>query len=131
MAVLYTTHYMEEAERLCDRVGIIDAGQLMAEGTRDELVRELGREDHCDVPGQRRAASAHRLAGGSLGDSRGDRCAGSTGWAGRGRPATAPALIAPAVQAAQARGVDVMGVDVGEPDLEAVFLHLTGKALRD
>ena len=42
-----------------------------------------------------------------------------------------PALIAPAVQAAQARGVAVTGVDVSEPDLEAVFLHLTGKALRD
>ena len=38
MAILYTTHYMEEAERLCDRVGIIDAGEIRAEGTRRELV---------------------------------------------------------------------------------------------
>jgi ABC-2 type transport system ATP-binding protein len=38
MAVLYTTHYMEEAERLCNRVGIIDRGELKAEGTRAELV---------------------------------------------------------------------------------------------
>ena len=42
VAVLYTTHYMEEAERLCDRVGIIDQGRLVAEGTRRELVVTVG-----------------------------------------------------------------------------------------
>src|SRR5690242_2386517 len=41
LAVLYTTHYMEEAERLCDRVGIIDRGRLVAEGTRRELVARV------------------------------------------------------------------------------------------
>ena len=45
MAVLYTTHYMEEAERLCDRVGIIDEGEIKAEGTRAELVRLVGERD--------------------------------------------------------------------------------------
>jgi ABC-2 type transport system ATP-binding protein len=68
LAVLYTTHYMEEAQRLCDRVGILDEGRLIAEGTRAELVALMG---------------------------------GPT------------------------------GVDGVEPNLEAVFLHLTGKALRD
>ena len=45
MAVLYTTHYMEEAERLCDRIGIIDHGKLIAEGTREELVSLVGERD--------------------------------------------------------------------------------------
>src|SRR5690606_15406048 len=45
VAVLYTTHYMEEAERLCDRVGIIDEGVLVAEGTWRELVQSIGGED--------------------------------------------------------------------------------------
>src|SRR5215471_2902231 len=45
MAVLYTTHYMEEAERLCDRIGIIDHGKLIAEGTRAELVSMVGEGD--------------------------------------------------------------------------------------
>ena len=51
MAVLYTTHYMEEAERLCDRVGIIDEGKIIAEGTRRELVALVGQRDrvHLDV----------------------------------------------------------------------------------
>ena len=45
MAILYTTHYMEEAERLCDRVGIIDQGRIIAEGTRRELVALVGGTD--------------------------------------------------------------------------------------
>src|SRR5438309_2741600 len=45
LAVLYTTHYMEEAQRLCDRIGILDEGRLIAEGTRDELVALIGGRD--------------------------------------------------------------------------------------
>ena len=51
LSVLYTTHYMEEAQRLCDRVGIIDEGRLVAEGTRRELVAQLGASDRVDVSG--------------------------------------------------------------------------------
>jgi len=47
LAVLYTTHYMEEAERLCDRVGIVDAGRIVAEGTRPELVALVGERGRC------------------------------------------------------------------------------------
>ena len=50
MSVLYTTHYrLEEAERVCDRVGIIDQGHLIAEGTRRELVARLGEQDRIDL----------------------------------------------------------------------------------
>src|SRR5215831_8623495 len=48
-AILYTTHYMEEAERLCARIGIIDTGKLIAEGTRSELVADLGREVRIEI----------------------------------------------------------------------------------
>src|SRR5699024_9154054 len=58
MAVLYTTHYMEEAERLCDRIGIIDSGTLQAEGTRDELIRLTGGVDHIDLSGSGDTAAA-------------------------------------------------------------------------
>src|SRR5690625_6011146 len=51
MAVLYTTHYMEEAERLCDRIGIIDAGRIQAEGTRGELIRIVGELDEIRLTG--------------------------------------------------------------------------------
>ena len=51
MAVLYTTHYMEEAERLCDRIGIVDLGELKAEGTRAELVALVGQHDGITLEG--------------------------------------------------------------------------------
>ncbi len=130
MAVLYTTHYMEEAERLCDRVGIIDSGRLIAEGTRDELVERLGEKATVTF----RVNGGHeqvRVWSSELAGLPGvsgvqESTSGTAVVASNG-----PGLIAPAVQAAQARGLDVVGVDVAEPDLEAVFLHLTGKALRD
>ncbi|MCU0299797.1 MAG: ATP-binding cassette domain-containing protein [Candidatus Nanopelagicales bacterium] len=130
MAVLYTTHYMEEAERLCDRVGIIDAGVLVAEGTRDELVRALGEKTTVSfrVNAGPEALTAWRADLEAITGVTGvldspDGLAVVT--------AEGPSLIAAAVQAAEQRRVDVVGVDVTEPDLEAVFLHLTGKALRD
>ena len=60
MAVLYTTHYMEEAERLCDRVGVIDHGKLIAEGTRQELVSLVGERDrvHLSAAGDLAKAAA-------------------------------------------------------------------------
>mgnify|MGYP001178295032 FL=1 len=130
MAVLYTTHYMEEAERLCDRVGIIDAGRLIVEGTREELVARMGEQATIDL---RVAADDDRIS---------RWCADVEGlpdvsavrpFPGGVQVMTAggTGLIAPVVQAAQRHGVDVTAIDVREPDLEAVFLHLTGKALRD
>lgn len=51
MAVLYTTHYMEEAERLCDRIAIMDSGRIQAEGTRSELITLTGDLDHIRLAG--------------------------------------------------------------------------------
>ena len=53
MGILYTTHYMEEAERLCDRVGIVDEGRIIAEGTRRELVALVGGLDRVTPRRQR------------------------------------------------------------------------------
>ena len=127
MAVLYTTHYMEEAERLCDRVGIIDHGQLIAEGTRQELVSLVGERDrvHLSAAGDL-AKAAVALAGqpwvheASAADAGIDLVVEDA----RGN---LPALL----QDAAAAGAAIKSVEVTEPDLEAVFLHLTGRALRD
>ena len=54
MGVLYTTHYMEEAERFCNRIGIIDHGKLIAEGTRRELVSLVGGHDRVHAEWKRR-----------------------------------------------------------------------------
>jgi ABC-2 type transport system ATP-binding protein len=127
MAVLYTTHYMEEAECLCDRVGIIDEGSLVAEGTRRELVGMVGQHDrvHLTASGDLQAAAEavrgiDRVREAAVGE--------------RGIEVLvddAAEQLTEILGAVTDRGVAVSSVDVDEPDLEAVFLHLTGKALRD
>jgi ABC-2 type transport system ATP-binding protein len=127
MAVVYTTHYMEEAERVCDRVGIIDQGHLVAEGTRRELVDQLGERDRIQLGASgdlERLAEACRALDGIDGAAVSDHQVQLLVHDGR--------RILPAVlEAAERSGVPVSSVDVVEPDLEAVFLHLTGTALRE
>lgn len=127
MAVLYTTHYMEEAERLCDRVGIIDLGVLKAEGTRAELVALVGEHDRVRLDGvgdlEAAAAAASTLPA---------VCAASVENGGVQLLVEGARNLLPELLQTVARvGVAVDAVEVDEPDLEAVFLHLTGKALRD
>jgi ABC-2 type transport system ATP-binding protein len=127
MAVLYTTHYMEEAERLCDRIGIIDLGELKAEGTRRELVALVGQHDRVTLQGSGDLEAAAR-ASEALDPVR----AASTKDGGitlivDGARTVLPRLLDTAAGA----GLAISSVEVDEPDLEAVFLHLTGKALRD
>jgi ABC-2 type transport system ATP-binding protein len=127
IAVLYTTHYMEEAERLCDRVGILDQGRLRAEGTRRELVALVGTGDEVvlGVDGDPEAAAQHlgRLA--EVGQVRVEqnRLHLVVDQAAKQLPSL--------LTAAATAGVAVRSVEVREPDLESVFLHLTGKALRE
>jgi ABC-2 type transport system ATP-binding protein len=127
MAVLYTTHYMEEAERLCDRIGIIDEGRLVAEGSQPELVAAVGQH-----PIVRLAADGEP---GAFADAvrRDDRVVRVSVGDGRIDVAVTDAArsLAPLIESAEAEGLRVSGVEVVEPDLESVFLHLTGKALRD
>ena len=127
MAVLYTTHYMEEAERLCDRIGIVDLGELKAEGTRGELVALVGQHDRVQLQGTgdleagARACSAlEAVLAASVRDGGLELIVDH-----------ARGVLVELLQTATAAGVDVDAVEVDEPDLEAVFLHLTGKALRD
>jgi ABC-2 type transport system ATP-binding protein len=127
MGVLYTTHYMEEAERLCDRVGIIDEGRLMAEGTRRELVGLVGEADLVTLDGSgdvaAAAAATERLAG--------VRAATTTEHGLELTVDDASRVLPELLSKVTSSGMTVTGVNVSQPDLEAVFLHLTGKALRD
>jgi linearmycin/streptolysin S transport system ATP-binding protein len=127
MAVLYTTHYMEEAERLCDRIGIVDLGELKAEGTRSELVALVGEHDRVALEGigeLQAAADACRALEPVRAASVED---GAIQLIVDHARSILPELLTTASEA----GMAVNSVDVHEPDLEAVFLHLTGKALRD
>ncbi|MDG4765631.1 ABC transporter ATP-binding protein [Solwaraspora sp. WMMD406] len=127
MSLLYTSHYMEEVERVCRRVGIIDHGRVVAEGTRRELVSRVGESDRIelvldgDVDG---AADALRTVDGVTE-------ALVTGATTVRLLATGGRHLLPAIIAAVGDTATITGVEVSEPDLEAAFLHLTGNKLRD
>ncbi len=130
MAVIYTTHYMEEAERLCDRIGIIDEGQLIAEGTRSELIARLGEATSVAIRIEGTGPALQQWSG-EVGAA-----AGVLGVEVREEGATitcshATDAVAAAFAAAERSDLVIGGVDIAAPDLEAVFLSLTGKALRD
>jgi ABC-2 type transport system ATP-binding protein len=127
MAVLYTTHYMEEAERLCDRVGIIDQGRLVAEGTRRELVARLGDHDRITLAATGQLDGLVEVCRNLSGVDRTNVTDGEVHLVVRDGRRLLPSVL----DAAERAGVTVNSVEVDEPDLEAVFLHLTGTALRE
>ena len=127
IGVLYTTHYMEEAERLCDRVGIVDHGKMVAEGSRQELVALVGEQDHVRLRLEDgTAAAAERLL--ALPEVLTAVASDHSLDLGLSDSHQAlPSILATTNEA----GARVLSVELVEPDLEEVFLHLTGRALRD
>jgi ABC-2 type transport system ATP-binding protein len=128
-AILYTTHYMEEAERLCARIGIIDSGKLIAEGTRGELVAGLGQDSRIEI-GLARGDSperAERIVGALEGvvsvTVENNHLHVVADHGGSRLPAMLTALLK--------AGAGAESVRVVEPNLEDVFLRMTGRALRD
>lgn len=129
MTVLYTTHYMEEAEELSHRVGIIDHGELIALGTQDELTKQVGQTDtlilHIGENEDTEAlAESLKSLDGVLEAIAVDHEVSIV-------TPQAEDVLATVVGAANERGIKIRSIDIREPNLEAVFLHLTGRALRD
>ena len=127
MSVLYTTHYMEEAEELSSRIAIMDKGKVIACGTRDELVRLVGEQTRVDlaVTGEPdKAAEAWRAVAGV---SRATVEQGRVLVLAGDSNAVVPLLF----ERAAHLGFRIGSVEIQEPNLETVFLALTGRALRD
>ncbi|HEY2014633.1 MAG TPA: ABC transporter ATP-binding protein [Bryobacteraceae bacterium] len=122
-AVVYTTHYMEEAERLCDRIAIIDHGRIIASGTNEELVRNAF-ASRSQVTA-RFAEDSPEIA--AWVERRGGRMVGSAAQF----TIENSIEIAGLLQAASDDGLELTDVSLRRPNLESVFLHLTGRELRD
>jgi ABC-2 type transport system ATP-binding protein len=122
-AIIYTTHYMEEAERLCDRVAIIDHGRIIAQGTNQELVHSTFASRSQVVarfagPADEVSLWVEQHAGHLVDGSAEFTIEHSTEIAG---------LLDDAAHA----GLELLDVTLRRPNLESVFLHLTGRELRD
>jgi linearmycin/streptolysin S transport system ATP-binding protein len=129
MTVLYTTHYMEEAAELSDRVGIMDHGDLIALGTLAELTKQVG-EMETLILHVGENEDPERLAV-ALRTLEMVRKADVTDHTVTVIVPEAEEALAPAITRANELGIKIHSVDMREPNLEAVFLHLTGRALRD
>ncbi len=142
ITVVYTTHLMEEAQELSDRVGIIDYGEIIALGTQGDLIQMVGEEDRLilnvgeqQIPDgflqkiEKQIEGVSQVSFDPPGEG-GDDPLNESGLivvnAKRGRKAL-PNLI----QLAYQDELDIQSVEVREPDLEAVFLKLTGRELRE
>lgn len=129
MTVLYTTHYMEEAQELSNRVGIIDHGELIALGTQKELTQQVGQTETLILHiGENDDAEALATSLDGVKDV-------LEASAGEHKVSViaheAEDILAAVVTKANERGIKIRSIDIREPNLEAVFLHLTGRALRD
>jgi ABC-2 type transport system ATP-binding protein len=125
--ILYTTHYMEEAQELSDHIAIMDQGEIIASGTHEELVRIVGEQDRIVVTTD---------SGGTLVADRWRKTEGvgqiSVENGEMHLLVDDSNVVLPRLfESATAAGVRITSVDIQEPNLEAVFLHLTGRALRD
>ncbi len=126
--VLLTTHYMDEAARLCDRIGIMDHGKIIALGTPAELIASLGAEQIieftlCETEAKFEAAALLKLNGVTGTQSRDEGYALTVSQIS----AALPALLAEC----ERQGVKLDRLTTHQATLEDVFVHLTGRHLRD
>ena len=127
MTVLYTTHYMEEAQELSDHIGIVDHGKMIANGTHDELVKLVGEQTRIDLTLSMEAGNVldewRAVEGVSQVSAENGQITVLVGDSNEVLP-----RLFDVTNRLSAR---ITSVDIQEPNLETVFLHLTGRALRD
>jgi ABC-2 type transport system ATP-binding protein len=127
MTVLYTTHYMEEAAELSHHIAIMDKGRVIAYGTHDELIRMVGEETRIDLTLNTEGEKVLPLWQRIEGVAKIDALDGKVTALVDDSNLVLPRLF----DAASKANVRITSVDIQEPNLETVFLHLTGRALRD
>lgn len=127
MTIIYTSHYMEEVEFLCDRIYIMDEGVVIADGTKEELVESVKKERKIVVEFDQNAEEVcHKFESIEMVDQvvceKNMMTVLTTSKEG---------IMRQIIEMASEANVEIVSIDVEKPNLESVFLQLTGKALRD
>jgi ABC-2 type transport system ATP-binding protein len=125
--VLYTTHYMEEAESLCDRLAVMDHGRLIAQGTLLELRDMVGERDIIRLTGNWNIEAVHKAFAQLDGIEMVTIGEGSATVSMTNAPSRLPSVFS----ALSSAGAEVRGVTLTQPSLESLFIKLTGKELRE
>lgn len=127
MTVIYTSHYMEEVEFLCNRIGIVDHGKLLAIGEKEELKRSIIKDDRIELEVSsinpavsERIGKLEHIEKLSIEEKK------VIIHSGRSQE-----LLANVLAIISKMNVKVLSMKIEEPNLESVFLNLTGRALRD
>ncbi len=123
--ILLTTHFMDEAEKLADRVAILDHGEILVQGTPTELIRSLGGEHVVEFSASREVAEP--ALRGLLGVSRTGRRGASHLLTSSAPHRTVPALLA----LLEDEGAALTGLNTHQATLDDVFLAHTGRELRE
>ena len=128
LTVVYTTHYLEEAEQLCDRIGVIDQGRMVALGDKEQLISQIGDTDLIRF----HLAATHRPDFNAAFAGRPD-CPSVGERRGKVELRTPDgARLLPEIQAwLTARGLNLDQLEVERPNLETLYLNLTGRGLRE
>jgi ABC-2 type transport system ATP-binding protein len=126
--IMLTTHYMEEADRLCDRVAIMDHGRILALDTPAALKQGIGADTVVTLKATGDTARlAEDLARDVEGVTRTRIVDGGVQLHVKGNERLVPRVVA----AAERGGFDLLDLSISEPSLETVFINLTGKELRE
>lgn len=127
MTIIYTSHYMEEVEHLCDRIYVMDHGKVIASGTKEDLKNLMGGDDIVSL-------KTDRASEGFLKDLRGNLKVKNADQKGNSITLMVQKdcdILSDIFEAASRNGVKLKSLDIKTPTLEDVFLYLTGRGLRD
>lgn len=127
MTIIYTSHYMEEVEHLCDRIYVMDHGKVIASGTKEDLKNLMGGDDIVSLQTDKASEGFLKELRGNLKVKNADQ---------KGNSITLMVqkdcdILSDIFEAASRNGVKLKSLDIKTPTLEDVFLYLTGRGLRD